>query len=67
MKARIQKNCPFCKGKVTQRLGFAGVRLFECHQCGAMVSFNNKECNKNKAVALKYWNRRAEDDNLSAV
>lgn len=52
MKAQIQKNCPFCKGKVTQRLGFAGVRLFECHQCGAMVSFNNKECNKNKAVAL---------------
>ena len=55
MKAQIQKNCPFCKGKVTQRLGFAGVRLFECHQC------------KNKAVALKYWNRRAEDDNLSAM
>lgn len=66
MKAQIQKNCPFCKGKVTQRVGLAGIRVFECHGCGAIVSFNNAECNKNKAVAIQYWNRRAGDDNLSA-
>ena len=66
MKARIQKNCPFCKGKVNQRVGLAGIRVFECHGCGAIVSFNNEECNKNKAVAIQYWNRRAGDDNLSA-
>ena len=66
MKARIQKNCPFCKGKVTQRVGLAGIRVFECHGWGAIVSFNNEECNKNKAVAIQYWNRRAGDDNLSA-
>ena len=67
MKAQIQKNCPFCKGKVTQRVGLAGIRVFECHGCGAIVSFNNAECNKNKAVAIQYWNRRADDVNLGAV
>jgi len=59
MKAIIQKPCPFCGAKVTQRRGLSNIRLFECRSCGAMVSFNNEICNKNKAEAINAWNRRA--------
>ncbi|WP_367575628.1 Lar family restriction alleviation protein [Acutalibacter caecimuris] len=50
--------CPFCGGIVTQRQGLSGPRHFLCGKCGAVVSFNNKECRNDKRRAIHYWNRR---------
>lgn len=65
------KPCPFCGGQAriadgmtvvptrTER-GIKGTQaiFIKCRQCGAVVSFDNDECDCNPGEAVKYFNRR---------
>lgn len=33
--------CAYCGGKITTRIGYGGILFFDCHSCGACVSFKN--------------------------
>ncbi len=61
------KPCPFCKGEMDYRISNFGVSLllFECHDCGATVSFNEGICNYAASVgdytpSFTAFNQRAE-------
>lgn len=59
------KPCPFCGGKVTLMTLMTGINMFYCKNykyCGAVVSFDNPVCNREKGDSgkIKAWNRRAE-------
>lgn len=54
------KGCPFCAGEinVTHGLINAPYLFFKCRACGAIVSFDNDECNHNPRKAMQYFERR---------
>lgn len=63
MKAKIETNrCPFCGGKVNISHGMIGVPFwfFKCKTCGAIVSFDNDDCNHSPEKAKEYFERRAK-------
>lgn len=35
------ESCAYCGGKITTRIGYGGILLFDFHSCGACVSFKN--------------------------
>lgn len=47
--------CAYCGGKVTIRTGYGGITFFDCHDCGACVSFKN----------IKYPLRLQADDPIA--
>ena len=58
------KPCPFCGGKVELMNLFTPIPMFYCmntQTCGAVVSFDNPQCNHDKWNKFKVmaWNRRA--------
>ena len=55
------KPCPFCGGNVSRGIGIEGINFFNCHKCGAIVSFNNGYTNTHKNKAVGYWNTRANE------
>ena len=57
----IMRECPFCGGIVKAKEGFMGLLLFRCQACGATVSFDNDECNREPRKALEYFNRRVKE------
>ncbi len=57
------KPCPFCKSKIEMVIGFQGIIFFKCQNredCGAIVSFDNRNFYKQKPIEV--WNRRADND-----
>ena len=62
------KPCPFCGEKLIfnapVRIMGPKTLFLKCgnSECGAIVSFTNKICNKNPDEAINYWNRRANDE-----
>lgn len=56
------KQCPFCGGKAKATHGVMGVPFIfiKCGQCGAVVSFDNNECNHAPHKAIEYFNRRMQ-------
>ena len=42
------KGCPFCGGEIRITHGYtlAPFWFFKCKKCGAVVSFDNDECNR---------------------
>lgn len=57
------KTCPFCGSKVDLMTLFTGLKMFYCRNhrgCGAIVSFDTDNCNREKGDANKIasWNRR---------
>ena len=62
MKAHIEpksKECPFCGASTYEVMSGTGVKCIRCtnkRTCGAIVSFNNKDCGRKG----KCSNRRAE-------
>lgn len=54
------KPCPFCGGNVKKQKGpVAGIIMFLCEKCGAVVCFHGAEGDQK---ATKAWNRRDRDD-----
>lgn len=49
------KPCPFCGGKVQDRVGYQGITFIKCSNCGAIVSFEGNEAYQQ---ATEAWNRR---------
>lgn len=67
MKANINKPvkpCPFCGGeiKITHGLLNMPFLFFKCRRCGAVISFDNDECNKEPNRAQAYFERRVKYD-----
>jgi transposase-like protein len=61
MKAKENNGqCPFCGGeiRVTHGYIYAPFWFFKCKKCGAVVSFDNDECNRNPERAKEYFKRR---------
>lgn len=63
MKAKITTNakpCPFCGGTIKETNGIIGAPFwfFKCKGCGAIVSFDNDECNADPSKAMSYFNNR---------
>lgn len=61
------KTCPFCGAKVEYMNLFTPIKMFYCtnHRfCGAVVSFDNPDCNKVGADEARRaaWNRRTKED-----
>lgn len=60
------KRCPFCGSEVVLMNLLGPIKMFYCknyRDCGAVVSFDNKERNTERGDAAKIaaWNRRAEN------
>lgn len=55
--------CPFCGGqiKITHGHICAPFWFFKCKKCGAVVSFDNDECNINPEKAKQYFERRTTE------
>ena len=66
MKAHIEpksKECPFCGASTYEVMSGTGVKCIRCTNkstCGAIVSFNNKDCDERGVSPVKYFNRRTE-------
>lgn len=66
MKAHVEpksKECPFCGASTYEVVSVTGMKCVRCtnkRTCGAIVSFNNKDCDERGASPVKYFNRRAE-------
>lgn len=59
------KSCPFCGGKVELMTLLTGVKMFYCRNyygCGAIVSFNTPDCDREKGDGnkIRHWNRRSK-------
>lgn len=69
MKAHITtkcKLCPFCGVRADEIESITGMDLIACSNyngCGAIVSFNNKDCDERGVSPVVYFNRRAEQEN----
>lgn len=65
MKAHITtkcKPCPFCGARADEIESITGMDLIACSNyngCGAIVSFNNKDCDERGVSPVVYFNRRA--------
>lgn len=60
------KRCPFCGKKVVLMNLVSPIKMFYCQNyrgCGAVVSFNNPDCDTEKGDEnkIRCWNRRTED------
>lgn len=61
------KPCPFCGGEVKSHGGrFSDIKtqiimFFKCQKCGAIVSFDNMECNTAPQKAVERFNSRFKD------
>lgn len=67
MKANIKshvKSCPFCGGEIHITHGFinAPFWFFKCRKSGAVISFDNDECNAEPSKAKAYFERRVNND-----
>ena len=66
MKAHVEpksKECPFCGASTYEVMSGTGVKCIRCtnkRTCGAIVSFNNKDCDERGVSPVKYFNRRTE-------
>ena len=66
MKAHIMtkcKPCPFCGARADEIESITGLSMIACSNykgCGAIVSFNNKDCDERGVSPVVYFNRRAE-------
>lgn len=61
------KRCPFCGSEVVLMNLFSSMKMFYCknyQNCGAVVSFDNKECNTERGdtAKIRAWNRRAKNE-----
>lgn len=61
------KRCPFCGSEVVLMNLFSSMKMFYCknhRDCGAVVSFDNKECNTERgdAAKIRAWNRRVKNE-----
>lgn len=57
------KPCPFCGASTYEVMSGTGVKCIRCtnkRTCGAIVSFNNKDCDERGVSPVKYFNRRTE-------
>lgn len=69
MKAHITtkcKPCPFCGARADEIESITGMDLIACSNyngCGAIVSFNNKDCDERGVSPVVYFNRRTERRN----
>ena len=65
MKAHVEpksRKCPFCGAptyEVVSVTGMKCVRFTNKKNCGAIVSFNNKDCDERGVSPVVYFNRRA--------
>ena len=60
------KPCPFCGGEVELMHMVTPIDMFYCKNyksCGAVVSFNNPQCDREKGNIHKiiHWNKRVRD------
>lgn len=62
MKEDKIKPCPFCDGIVKVIKSPIGVIFFKCEECGCIVSFDTKKCNKHPEKAIEAFNRRVRND-----
>lgn len=66
MKAHVEpksRECPFCGASTYEVVSVTGMKCVRCtnkRTCGAIVSFNNKDCDERGVSPVKYFNRRAE-------
>ena len=66
MKAHVEpksKECPFCGAPTYEIVSVTGMKCVRCtnkRTCGAIVSFNNKDCDERGVSPVEYFNRRAE-------
>ena len=65
MKAHVEpksKECPFCGAPTYEIVSVTGMKCVRCtnkRTCGAIVSFNNKDCDERGVSPVEYFNRRA--------
>ena len=65
MKAHIEpksRECPFCGAPTYEVVSVTGMKCVRCankKNCGAIVSFNNKDCDERGVSPAVYFNRRA--------
>lgn len=57
------KPCPFCGGRVELMNLVTPIKMFYClnyDECGAVVSFNNPRCDRERGnlEKVRAWNRR---------
>ena len=68
MKAHIMtkcKPCPFCGARADEIESITGLSVIarsNYNGCGAIVSFNNKDCDERGVSPVVYFNRRAEQE-----
>ena len=62
MKEDRIKPCPFCDGIVKVIKSPIGVIFFKCEECGCIVSFDTKKCNKHPEKAIEAFNTRVRND-----
>ncbi len=61
------KYIDFYGGKTRANIGIYDlypIFFFKCRSCGAVVSFNNAECNEKPRQAFEYFNRRKDQWNM---
>lgn len=64
------KPCPFCGARADEIENITGMDLIACSNysgCGAIVSFNNKDCDEHGVSPVVYINRRAERNGGNAT
>lgn len=65
MKAHVEprsRECPFCGAPTYEVVSVTGMKCVRCtnkKNCGAIVSFNNKDCDERGVSPAVYFNRRA--------
>lgn len=65
MKAHITtkcKPCPFCGARADEITGMDLIACSNYNGCGAIVSFNNRDCDERGVSPVVYFNRRAEQN-----
>lgn len=56
------RECPFCGAPTYEVVSVTGMKCVRCtnkKNCGAIVSFNNKDCDERGVSPAVYFNRRA--------
>lgn len=60
--ATKSRECPFCGAPTYEVVSVTGMKCVRCtnkKNCGAIVSFNNKDCDERGVSPAVYFNRRA--------